>query len=505
MVKVLRWGLPTFFIFLQSLFSSTLHLSISANPSRLNPIIATDSTSHEVSSWIFASLVKYDKDGNVVPFIAKNFKFIDDTTLEFELKEGVLWHDGVEVTTKDILFTYNTITSKKVFTPYKNDFRYLKSVKALSKYKLEVKYKEPYFKALEIWMLDILPAHILEKEKDLMTSSFNKSPIGSGPYRIKGFKASQNINLFAFENYFEGKAKIDKITYHFIPDPSTNFLMLKNREIDIGSLSPMQYERQIDEEFKKNFNIFEDISNGYTYLGFNLKNKKFQNRRLREALSLAIDRKEMVDILFLGHGKVCQGPFMPKTFAYNDKIKTEYNPKKAKEILKELGYDKKNPFSFEITTNSGNPTRVYAAEIIQYQLAKIGVKVKIRIVEWQAFLNTIVFPRKFEAVLLGWSLGLMPDAYSIWHSEGDKKGGFNFVGYKNSEVDRLIKEAEKIIDKKRLGVIYRKIFKLIREDNPYLFLYIPNSIIAVNKKIKNVSNSIIGIRHNAHDWIKEED
>ena len=486
------------------LISSTLHLSISANPSRLNPIIATDSTSHEISSWLFSSLVKYNKDGKVTQHLAKNYKFIDDTTLEFELKQGILWSDGEELTAQDIIFTYKTITSPKIFTPYSSDFRYVKSVEAIGKYKILVKYKEPYFKALEIWMMDILPSHILKNDKDLMTSDFNKHPIGSGSYTIKGFSPSNDIKLFANPKYFEHKANIDKIIYHFIPDPSTEFLTLKTKKLDMGSLTPMQYERQIDEEFKKHFNIFEKMSQGYTYLGFNLKDKKFQNPKIREALSLAIDRKELVDILFLGHGRVCNGPFMPKTFAYpNDLKPPTLNRKRAKKLLKEAGFDKNHPFNFELITNSNNSNRVYTAQIIQHQLKKIGVNVKIRVMEWQAFLNTVVMPRKFQTVLLGWGLGLMPDAYSIWHSDGDKKGGFNFVGYKNKEVDDLIKKGEKTVNKKELGKIYRKIFKLIRNDNPYLFLFIPNSITVVNKKIKNISNSIIGIRHNTIDWIKE--
>ena len=111
-------------------------------------------------------------------------------------------------------------------------------------------------------------------------------------------------------------------------------------------------------------------------------------------------------------------------------------------------------------------------------------------------------PKNFEAVVLGWALGLMPDAYSIWHSEGNQKGGFNFVNYQNSEVDRLIKEGERTVDKEKLGEIYKEIFKLIVEDNPYIFLYIPNSITVVNKEIKNVSMSMIGVMHNVIDWIK---
>ena len=127
---------------------------------------------------------------------------------------------------------------------------------------------------------------------------------------------------------------------------------------------------------------------------------------------------------------------------------------------------------------------------------------KLRIMEWQAFLNTVVLPRNFDAVLMGWSLGLKPDAYTIWHSESSRKGGFNFVGYENNEVDRLIKEAEKVVDQEKFDSLYREIFAKIVADNPYLFLVIPNEITVVNKEITPVSTSIIGVMHNAIDWIK---
>ncbi len=485
------------------LFSSTLHLSISANPSRINPILATDSASGTIAGWVFNSLITYDKDGKIKNELAESYEFLDDTTLIFHLRKDIKWHDGVPFSAKDVVFTYKTIISPKIFTPYASEFRYVKSVKALDDYTVEVKYKEPYFKALETWMTGILPEHILKKEKDLMTSSFNQHPIGTGPYKLKGFEISKDIVLNANENYFIHKPNIDKIVYHFIPDPATEFLMLKSHKLDVGGLSPLQLERQIDKDFKNYYNIYEMISHSYTYLGFNLKNPKFKDPRVRKALSLGIDRQELVDILFFGHGRVCTGPFMPGTFAFNEKVKApKRDVKKAKELLKEAGYDEKHPLEFEIVTNSNNSVRMYAVQIIQHQLKDIGVKVKIRAMEWQAFLNTVIAPRKFEAIVLGWSLGLMPDAYSIWHGESDKKGGFNFIHYHNEKVDKLIKEAEKTIDREKLSRIYKEIFKLIVEDNPYLFLYIPNSITVVNKKIKNVSPSIIGVMHNLIDWIK---
>jgi peptide/nickel transport system substrate-binding protein len=480
--------------------------SISSSPNRINPLLATDSASSEITSWIFNGLVKFDKNAKIVGDLAKEWKFENNTTLIFYLRKDVLWHDGVEFDAKDVLFTYNLLNSKKISTPYSSDFKEVKSVEIVDNYTIKVVYKEPYFKALSIWMMGILPKHIWEGEKNPMQSRYNKFAIGTGPYKMtKAFEVNKNIKLIANKDYFEGKPKIDSINYRYVGDSATQFMLLKSKELDIGSLSPLQVNRQLSSSFKKSFNIYERPSNGYTYMGLNLRKAPFNNKKVREAISLAIDKQELIDLLFFSHGKPCYGPFMPGLSVYPKDYKPpRYNPKRAKEILKELGFSKDSPLEFTLVTNTGNDIRVNAAEIIQQQLAKVGIKMKIRVLEWQAFLNTVVFPRDFDAVLLGWSLGLIPDAYSIWHSDGDKKGGFNFVGYHNKEVDTLIMQAKSKIDNREFAAIYQKIFKLIVDDNPYIFLYIPNSITAVSKKIENVEPSIVGLRHNFVDWVIKE-
>ena len=161
-------------------------------------------------------------------------------------------------------------------------------------------------------------------------------------------------------------------------------------------------------------------------------------------------------------------------------------------------------FSFELVTNTGNDIRINTAQILQYQLQKAGVIMKIRVMEWQAFLNTVVHPRNFETVLLGWALALMPDAYPLWHSSSDKLGGFNLVSYKNEKVDKLIEKGSETIDKNELGKIYKELFQIISDDLPYLFLYIPDAITVINKDIKNIEPSFIGIMHNQKDWELEE-
>lgn len=292
---------------------------------------------------------------------------------------------------------------------------------------------------------------------------------------------------------------------HYIADPSTQFITLQARALDIGSLDPLQVERQLDTGFRSHYGLIEQPSNSYTYMGFNLRKKIFQDKRVREAIAYAIDRQEIIDLLFFSHGTICQGPFMPGSDVYpTDLTPHPYDLEKSKALLHELGYDVDHPLRFELVTNTGNDTRIYAAQIIQHQLRKVGIEMTIRTMEWQAFLNTVVMPHQFEAVLMGWSLSLTPDAYSIWHSDGNQKGGFNFIGYRNQEVDRLIVDSEKIVDPKRFARNYQELFKRIVEDYPYIFLYIPNSITAVNREIIGIEPSIIGIEHNLIDWKKSE-
>ena len=502
LIKSLMKKLILITILFTNLISSTLNLSITSSPSRLNPILANDSASSEISDWLFSGMFKYDKNGNITTDLALSYEFKTDTNLLIHLRKDVLWHDGEKFSADDVIFTYEKILDPKVFTSIASNYKEVKELKKIDNYTIEVIYKKPYFKALEIWMVGILPKHILKDEDDLMKSSFNKNPIGTGSYKLNSFKVGSDIKLYAFDKYYEGRAKIDEIHYKFLPDPTTSFLFLKQKKIDIGGLTPLQINRQIDSEFLNTYKIIEKPSFSYTYLGFNLNNEKFKNKKVREALSMAINRKEIVDILFFGHGKICNGPFLPGSFAYDENTKPiTQDLEKAKKFLKDLGYDEKNPFTFEVVTNTGNDIRLNATQIIQYQLAKIGVHMKIRVMEWQAFLNTVVHPRNFEAVVLGWSLSLMPDAYPLWHSDSTKIGAFNFVGYKNKEVDALIEEGSTTVNKEKLSKIYKRLFKIISDDTPYLFLYIPNSISVVNKKIKNIEPSLIGIMHNQKDWI----
>jgi peptide/nickel transport system substrate-binding protein len=478
-----------------------LRLSLSGFPARLNPLLATDSSSGELSGWLFDGLVKYDKNANIVGEIAESWRFEDARTIVFNLRKDRLWHDGESVTAHDAVFTYETAMSDRVATPYNSDFKELESVEAIDDFTLRVRYKAPYFKALETWMMALIPKHILENESDLMTSRFNTNPIGNSYYRMGELVLSRNLELFAFDGFKPRPASIGKVVFEYVQEPSAEFLKLKSRSLHIGLLEAMQLERQIDASFKEDYRIVESSSFGYTYLGFNLKNPKFQDPRVREALNLAIDRQELIDILFLGRAKVCGGPILEGALGYDANLKPpKRDVEAAKKLLAEAGYDEKNPLRIEISTNSTNQIRIYAAQIIQRQLMEAGAIVRLRVMEWQAFLSRIVHARNFEVILMGWSVPLTPDLFPIWHSSNDRSGGFNFVGYRNDEADRLIELAKNESDRNAVAQIYARLSAIVVKDNPYLFLYVPNSIAAVSRKIEPIEPTIVGFEHNRHEW-----
>jgi peptide/nickel transport system substrate-binding protein len=487
------------------LFASTLHLSTSSNPARLNPLIATDSASSSIAGFLFNALVKYDESGQkIIGDLAESYRFLSPTEIEFKLRKGVQWHDGKPFSAYDVLFTYDLIKAPTTITPYASDFRVVKNLKVIDEHTLRVTYEKPYFKALEIWMMGIVPRHRLQRDKDIMSSSFNTSPVGTGPYILKKLEFSKQIVLEANPLYFEHRPKIDKIVFHIIGDPMTRFLMLKSGQIDVSSLEPMQYERQVDRPFHQKFATLELPSHSYTYLGLNLRLKKFQDPRVRQALSLAIDRQALIDVLFLGHGKVCTGPFLPGSKGFNDAIVApKRDLKRAKSLLGAAGYSAQNPLTFEIATSNSNAIRPYAAEILQRQLLDVGVKVTIRVMEWQAFLNTVVAPRKFDSVLLGWSLSLTPDPYALWHSDSDVPGGFNLVGYHSRRTDSLIERMEEATEAEKIALLQRQIFAEIVRDNPYLFLVIPNDINVYSRTLKGVKPSINGIWEDYIKWEKK--
>jgi peptide/nickel transport system substrate-binding protein len=487
----------------------------------LIPILASDSSSSDVCNMIFNGLVKYDKNINLVGDLAENWEIKEGgLVIIFHLKKNVLWHDGYPFSAYDAEFTYQKLIDPKVRTPYSVDFERVKSFEVLDNYTVKVTYKEPFAPGLSSWGMPVLPKHILENQ-DLNNSEFSRHPIGTGPYKFKSWKTQEKIELVSNQDYFENyvsagviqrRPYIDRYIFRIIPDEATIFLELETEGLDFAGLSPLQYKRQTDNDFfKQNYKKFRLPSFSYTYLGYNLKNPKFQDPRVRQALNYAVDKNEIIKIVLLGLGEVATGPFVPQSWAYNKEVAAiSFDPAKAVELLREAGWkerDKdgwlvqgKERFEFTIITNQGNDERLKVCQIIQRRLASIGIKIKIKVVEWSVFLSEFINKRNFDAVLLGWSLPREPDNYDIWHSSKTKEGEFNFIGYKNGQVDDLLLEARRTFDQEARQKYYQEIQRIIYHEQPYMFLYTTDSLSILHKRFKGIEPAPIGIGYNFIDW-----
>lgn len=478
----------------------------------LIPILASDSASSDVCGAIYNGLVKYDKDINLIGDLAESWEISDDNlTIIFYLRKNVLWHDGQPFTAYDVEFTYQKLVDSSVRTPYSGDFLKVKSLEVIDDWTVKVTYKEPFSPGLSSWGMGIMPKHLLEKE-DLNTTKFSRMPFGTGPYKFKNWKSQSAIELTSFKNYFEKEPYISRYVYRIIPDEATLFLELQSQQIDFSSLNPLQYKKQTETTFfKKNYKKFCIESFGYTYLGYNLSSPLFSDRRVRQALNYAVDKEEIIRGVLLGLGKVSTGPFVPNSWAYNSEIKpAEFSPQRAKKLLSEAGWadhDKDGvldkggaAFEFTIITNQGNLERQRVCEIIQARLKDIGIKVKIKVVEWSVFLSNFIDKRHFDAVLLGWSLGRDPDCYDIWHSSKTKEGEFNFIGYSNPEVDRLLDEGRRTFDQNKRVQIYHKVHQILYDEQPYMFLYVPFTLPIIASRVEGIEPAPIGIGYNFIDW-----
>jgi peptide/nickel transport system substrate-binding protein len=497
---------------MQPQYGGRIIMGTIGEPSNLIPPLATDGSSHEVAAYFYVAPLKYDKDLNITTEAAESYEILEEgTLLRFTLRKGILWDDGVELTTEDVRFTYELMIDPETPTAYAEDYRQIKEFKALDRYTFEVRYDQPFARSLITWMHGILPRHALEGE-NLLDTKLSRAPLSAGPYRLKEWVPGQRLILEARDDYFEGRAYIDQIIYRIIPDQATMFMEAKAGNMDFMSLSPQQFLYQTKgPQWERDFRKYKYLAFAYTYLGYNLKKPMFADVRVRQALTHAIDKEEIVKGVLLGLGLPTIGPFKPGTWVYNEEIRDyPYDPERAKELLAGAGWtdsdgdgllDKDGkPFAFTILTNQGNDLRIKTATIIQNRLKDVGIKVDIRTVEWAAFLKEFIDKGRFDAMILGWNILQDPDIFDVWHSSKIGEGGLNHVGYANPEVDRLLHEGRTTMDRKERKQIYGKLQEILHQDQPYCFLYVPYALPMVHSRFQDIEPAPSGITYNFIRW-----
>jgi peptide/nickel transport system substrate-binding protein len=494
-------------------YPNAITIGLSAEAKRLLPMLASDSSSGQISGYIFNGLTKYDKNIRITGDLAESWDILDKgLTIIFRLRKGVKWHDGAEFTSEDVLFTYQTYRDPKIPTPYRDIFGPIKDIEIVDRYTVRVTYTNPFAPALESWaMAGMMPKHALEG-KDLASDEVNRNPIGCGPYKLTEWVTGQKIVLDAFDDYYEGRPGIDRIIARIIPDAATSFLELKFGGVDYSGVTPAQYKLQVYKSafFDKYFQNFRYPAFAYNYLGFNLNHPFFSDKNMRRAIAHSINKTEIITGVLFGYGTPCTGPFPPASWAYNKEISDiDFDPEKAASLLSALGWKKNDRgmlekdgelLSFETLVRQGSESGIKTATIIKEQLKKVGIDMKISVLEWQTMLHTRIFKKKFEAVLMGWGLSRDPDLYDIWHSSKTREGEFNFISYKNDEIDRLLIEGRQTFDIDKRKNIYMRIHQILVDEQPTIFLFVPDALTVIHKRFRGIEKAPLGITYDFIHW-----
>ncbi len=484
-------------------------------PSGLIYMVAGESAAAAISGNIFNKLLKYDKNLDIEGELAESWQVSNDQkTITFKLKPNLKWADGKPLTSADVLFTWKLVIDEKTRSPYASDYQLVKKAEAPDPLTFSVTYENAYAPALDSWSgLQIMPKHLLEN-KDIHTTSFARKPVGSNYYKLDSWANGENLKLSRNKNSALGQAKIDKLVTRIIPDSSAQFLELMAGNIDSMGLDPIKYSRVIPArpELAQKLALYKELGNSYTYMGFNLKHKPFDDVRVRKAINYAIDKQEIIDGVYLGLGINIASPYKPGTRWSNPNLKPyAYDVSKAKALLIEAGFTDLNgdgiierdgkPFSFEILTNQ-NKEREKTAVLIQRRLKDVGIEVTIRAVEWASFISRFIKTGDFDVVVLGWGLGLDPDQFNIWHSSQNQPGQFNFIGYNNPVVDKLLEQGRLELDPNKRQKIYHEFSKVLLDDSPIIYLSAGYGLTAIHKRVKGIDNPAppAGVGWNSYDW-----
>ncbi len=456
----------------------------------LNPILYQDGASGTIVGLVFDGLLRYDKDYQLEGALAESWEIEtgEKPVITFHLRRGVKWHDGEPFSAEDVKFTFDKIMDEKTNTVRRSSYERVEELKVIDPFTVEVRYKEPYAPGLATWGMGILPKHILEDE-DINTTSFNRAPVGTGPFRFEKWVSDEQIEVVAFDDHWEGRPLLDRIIYRIIPERALMEMELLTGGVDLAGVYPDQYERM---NRNLDLEVFKQYGLGYTYIGYNLEHEFFKDKRVRQAFTYAINRKEIVDYILYGYGVEATGPFPNHLWYYNPAVKPyPFDPERAKALLAEAGWEDTDgdgildrdgkQFKFTLITNSGNDTRKDVGVLVQRQLEEIGVSVTFQMYEWATFLEKFFKPRNFEVFILGWGLGVDPDQYELWHSS-EIENGFNVVGYRSDEVDRLLEEGRREYDMEKRRTIYYRMHEIIAEDQPYTFLFVAEGMTGLARR-----------------------
>ena len=509
-----------------------------SDPEQLNPLTSNDASASEVLGYIFESLLQLDpRTLEFKPLLAETRPEIskDKLAYTFKLRRDARFQDGKPITGEDVLFSIKSIKCPLVDAPFlRVYYDSVVDAELLDPYTIRFKTKEPYFLNEEqLGSILVLPRHYYDPQNLLKTTgvrdllgdptklppavkrfadnfnkNYNRSPLGSGPYKFAFWKTGQEVQLVRDPNYWgNGKAgvdqpHIDRMRFRVINNPDAALIQLKSGDLDTMELTPIQATRGTNSDrFKKQFAKYEYYAPTFSYIGWNNASPIFRDKRVRQAMTYFTNRQQMVKAILFGLGRVVDSPIYFSRPEYDNSLYSyPYDPKKALALLAEAGWKdtdgdgvldkvidgRKVPLRFEIKVNSGNDVRESVALTLQDELKKHGVAASVRQLDWTIFLDDVK-NHKFDAVVLGWQMPATEgDNYQVWHSSQADNKGSNHISFKNPRVDKILEDYRREFDEKKRFEMAKEFQHILNDEQPYTFLFARKAVTPVDRRFHGV-------------------
>ncbi len=489
----------------------TLVIGDFGKPSLINPILTRSTITAMLQDIIFNGLINVSENLEVQPNIAlfwNNSR--DGLHWTFHLKKNIRFHDGVELTAKDVKFTIDNILDPRNNSPYLNLLQDIKKVEATGKYQVKIELKYPSASLLFYLDVGILPKHLLEG-KDIARDEFNYNPIGTGPFKLVSWSENE-IVLESHKQYFLGRPHLDKIIAKIFPNQSIVWAELMKKELDLIFFTIPKSYRVI--ERIPDFRVHSFLSLYSYLLVFNNNSDLFRHTKVRQALNYAINKEGIIERALLGKGRLSSGIIYPHSWAYNLHLKPyPYNPKKALKLLNSEGWEDSDgnnildrnsrEFEFTLLIVKGDDVSWKSALLIQQQLLDMGISMRVNPLSFPTYENSLL-KKKFDATLLS-IISDDPDRNHAWWHSSQIDHGFNVFSYRNKRVDELLERGRTTLNKEERKEIYHQFQREFYEDPPGIFLFWRDYLIGLHKRFRGVKVNPTRILSNINEWYVPEE
>lgn len=454
----------------------SIRVGVSTYPQSFDPRRSSDSLSHKINQLIYRGLFKFDHQLNLIPDLIENYKWIDNKTLDIKLQSDIFFHDGSPLTAHDVKATFESILDPKLNSIYRQSFSKISQIEIISNSHLIIHLHETFSPFLTSLNMGILP-------KKIVDSDFK--PIGAGIFKLEKWVENESISL---ERVSPHKQLVNKIIFRSIFDDTLRTLELIKGRLDLvqNSIPPVL----IPAIKNADLNIKYTPGINFNYLGFNTNHSLLSLKKLRQAITLSIDRDEIIKYKLKGLGEKATSLLTPIHWAYNKNIQLhEYNPKLAENLLDEAGFTKsknneKEPRLTLVYKTSTKKDKIEIALLIKEQLKKVGIQLEIKSYEWGTFFRDIR-TGQFEIYSLTWVGITEPDIYYYaFHSSMIPPNGANRGFYINHDLDTLLEKGRKTLNQFERIKVYQKIQKIIFDDFVYVPLWYDQNYVITQPDIK---------------------